>query len=49
VVIRGASAARITTKVKGVNCVLHDITSKPPGTIKSDIGPNFESYFNNLG
>jgi GMP synthase (glutamine-hydrolysing) len=31
---RGAAASRIINDVKGVNCVVYDITSRSPGTIE---------------
>jgi GMP synthase (glutamine-hydrolysing) len=30
----GRAATRIINEVRGINCVVYDITSKPPGTIE---------------
>ena len=32
--ILGRAATRIINEVRGINCVVYDITSKPPGTIE---------------
>jgi len=38
IVVLGATETRIINEVKGVNRVVYDVTSKPPGTIKRNEG-----------